>query len=94
MRVRTVLAFILVFVVFPAALGLVTWRQSRTREALAELERIRRDMSIALAEKVESERRIQVLASRQRVVPLARERLGMHTPEGSELVLLPVEWVP
>jgi hypothetical protein len=31
---------------------------------------------------------IQVLESRQRVVPEARDRLGMHTPSGNELVLL------
>jgi len=37
------------------------------------------------------ERTLQVLESRGRVVPLAREQLGMHTPEATELVILPGE---
>ena len=45
--------------------------------------------SVAAAERVELERSIQVLESRQRVVPEARDRLGMHIPTGSELVQLP-----
>ena len=77
--------------VFLGALGLVAWRQSRALEALATLDNVRREASVAGAERVELQRQIQVLISRQRVVPEARERLGMHTPEGEELVLLPGE---
>ena len=76
------------------ALGLVTWRQSRALEALAELDRVRQRISLARAERVELVRTIQVLESRARVVPEARERLGMHTPDATELVILAGEVAP
>lgn len=72
-----------------AALSLVTWRQSRTREALVELDRIQRSVSLVEAERAELQRRIQVLESRGRVVRDARERLGMRNPDAGEIVLLP-----
>jgi cell division protein FtsL len=77
-----------------AALWTVTWRQSRALEALAQLDEIRRQTSIAEAERVELERSIQVLESRARVVPEARDRLGMHLAASSELVILPGETKP
>jgi cell division protein FtsL len=40
---------------------------------------------------VELDREIQVLTSRARVVPAARDQLGMHTPDASELVILLAE---
>ncbi len=79
------------FTVLLGALGFVTWRQSRTLEALAEWDQLQRQVSIARAQVVELEREIQVLGSRGRIVPEARERLGMHTPEGAELVILEAE---
>jgi cell division protein FtsL len=77
-----------VFVVLLGALGLVTWRQSRTLESLASLDDLHRRISVAVAERVELERDVLALESRARVVPEARERLGMHVPEGDELVQL------
>lgn len=77
-----------VFVVLLGALGMVTWRQSRALESLASLDELHRQMSVAAAERVELERDVLVLESRARVVPEARERLGMHVPEGDELVQL------
>jgi cell division protein FtsL len=71
-----------------ASLSLVTWRQARSREALEELDTIRREVSLAKAERDELEHRIQILESRSRVVPEARERLGMRTPGSGEIVLL------
>ena len=76
---------VLAAVVLLAALALVPWRQSRALEALANLDQLRRQAS----ERVDLERNIQVLESRGRVVPLARDRLGMHTPSAAELVILP-----
>lgn len=76
------------FAVLLGALGLVTWRQSRALEALYELETLRREVSVAQAERVELERDIQFLMSRGRVVPAARDELGMYPPATSELVLL------
>jgi hypothetical protein len=73
------------------ALGYVTWRQSRALETLAEWDEVRRRTAVARAQVVEMEREIQVLTSRARVVPDARARLGMHTPEASELVILLAE---
>ena len=74
-----------------ASLGLVTWRQSRALETLAQWDDLRQSTSVARAQVVELERDIEVLTSRARVVPEARTRLGMHTPDGSELVILLAE---
>ena len=71
-----------------ASLSLVTWRQSRAFEALAALDEVRRDLSLATAEQTELERRIQGLESRTRVSTVATQRLGMHQPETAEMVLL------
>ncbi len=76
------------------SLALVTWRQSRALEALAQLDQVRTQTSVAESERVDLERRIQVLESRPRVVPEARDRLGMHTANVSELVILPDEVSP
>jgi len=72
-----------------AALSLVTWRQSRALDTLATLEELRRETSLARAERTELLRRIRLLESRGRVVPAAREELGMHLPDASEIVYLP-----
>ena len=77
-----------------SSLWLVTWRQSRAFEGLAALDEIRREMSVAEAERVDLERVIQVLESRARVVPEARDRLGMHIAASNELVILPGETKP
>lgn len=81
----------LAVVVLVTALALVAWRQSRALEALAELDRARQEKGLLLAERAELERRVQVLGSRARVVPEARRRLGMRTPESAEIVILPGE---
>lgn len=77
--------------VFLASLSLVAWRQARARDVLADLERIRGETTLAQAEESELERQIEYLESRARVVPEARDRLGMHTPESKEIVILPAE---
>jgi len=85
------------FAVLLGSLGLVTWRQSRALETLAELDAVRGQASVARAQVVELDRDIQVLTSRARVVPEARRRLGMHTPDASELEIIelgPVESAP
>ncbi len=75
-------------VVLLGSLGLVTWRQSRAFETLSRLDEVRSQTSLAVAEGVDLERTIQWLESRGRVVPAARARLDMHTPDASELVIL------
>lgn len=79
---------------FLAALATVTWRQSRAFEALAELDELRWRSSVARAERVEVERRIQGLESRSRVVGEARRRFGMRMPDAAELVILPKGGAP
>lgn len=71
------------------SLSLVTWRQSRALEALARLDELQRQTSLAEAERVELVRAIQALESRVRVVPAARDRLGMHLAATEEMVFLP-----
>ena len=83
--------------VFLGSLGLVTWRQSRALETLAELDAVRQGASVASAQVVELDRDIQFLTSRAHVVPEARARLHMHTPDASELEILdlgPTESAP
>jgi len=92
-ELAAVLRTALAVVVLLTSLGLVTWRQSRAFESLASLDESRRQASVAAAELVELERRIQVLESRGRVVPAARTRLDMHTPDATELVILPGETI-
>ncbi len=73
---------------FLSALGLVTWRQSRAFEALAELDGIERSLSLAESERAELLERVQRLDNRTRISSVAQERLGMHRPRASEIVVL------
>ena len=71
-----------------SALSLVTWRQSRAFEALAELDRLERSLSLGESEQTELLGRIQGLSSRPRISAVAQGSLGMHHPDDSEMVLL------
>jgi cell division protein FtsL len=71
-----------------SALSLVTWRQSRAFEALADLDGLERSLSLAESERTELLRGIQSLASWRRISSVAQERLGMHHPDASEMVFL------
>lgn len=71
-----------------AALSLVVWRQSRALEALAALDAVDREHSLAVAELSDLERNVEYLESRGRVVPAARERLNMRPPDAAEIELL------
>ena len=83
------IVFVFSIVLFFGALSMgVTWRQSRALETQIALDSLRQELSVSEAERVELEQDIQVLSSRQRIVPEARDRLGMHPPSGDELVLL------
>ena len=76
------------------ALVLVSWRQSRALEALADLDDARRLLSVNEAERVDLARTIQVMESRAQVVPRARDELGMHLPDATEMVMLPGDLTP
>ena len=71
-----------------ASLSLVTWRQSRALESLGKLDGIKRELSLGDAEKADLLSRVRVLESRGRVVPAARDELGMKMPDASEIVIL------
>ncbi len=88
-RIPRVLRVSVAVVTLLGSLSLVTWRQSRALETLAGLESFQRQTSLAEAERVELVRSIQALESRVRIVPAARERLGMHLAATEEMVFLP-----
>lgn len=88
-QVPTFLRVAAAVVTLLGSLSLVTWRQSRALETLARLDDLRRQTSLAEAERIELQRGIQVLESRVRIVPAARERLGMHLAATTEMVFLP-----
>lgn len=89
MRSRLLLRVAFGTTVLLGCLALVPWRQSRALEVQTRLAHLRSQVSVARAERAELQRHIQLLESRSRVVPAARKRLGMHTPVGAELVILP-----
>jgi hypothetical protein len=71
-----------------ASLSLVTWRQARAMESLEKLDGIRRELSLGESERADLLGSVRVLESRGRVVPEAREELGMRMPDASEIVIL------
>lgn len=71
-----------------ASLSLVAWRQARALEALEILDGFRRELVLGQAEMADFHSRIRVLESRGRIVPEARDELGMRIPEASEIVIL------
>lgn len=73
------------------SLALVTWRQTRGLALQRELRALETRRAVTETERVELVRRVEQLRSRARVVRVARERLGMHLPQDSEIVFLPVE---
>ena len=71
-----------------ASLSVVTWRQMRVLEALEELYDLRQEIEVVSAVRKNLLGEVQYLESRGRVVPEARERLGMHNPAADEIVYL------
>jgi cell division protein FtsL len=85
---RGVLRVGVLFLALLASMALLVHRQSATLATLRELETLRREVSLAEAERGELVRRLQHLESRQRVVSDAGRRLGMRVPHGTEIVIL------
>ena len=73
-----------------SSLSLVTWRQTRGLALEREVREQETARAVREAERVELSRRIERLRSRSRIVQVARDRLGMHLPQDSEIVFLPV----
>ncbi len=78
----------LAFAALLASLSLVAWRQARALESLERLDTARRELTLSRAELADLESRVRILESRGRVVPEARERLGMRMPHASQIVIL------
>jgi cell division protein FtsL len=73
-----------------SAFATVVWRQTRASERQREIRALDADVAVAEGEKTELMNRIQALQSRARITRVARERLGLHLPSDSEIVLLPL----
>ncbi len=89
-RFRGALRLALAFATLLAALSMVVWRQSRALETLRALDALRTERAMSESERADLQHRIQTLESRAHVVAVARTRLGMHVPGGSEIVILPL----
>ncbi|HEX2167787.1 MAG TPA: cell division protein FtsL [Longimicrobiales bacterium] len=70
------------------SLSMVVWRQSRALEELRGLDAARAERALLQAEHSELQREIQRLESRTRIVAVAREKFGLRTPAGDEIVFL------
>ena len=68
----------------------VIWRRSygiQQRRALQELEAHRSQLA---AQRAKLEAEIRELSSRARLAPVAEQRLNMHVPTDSQVVILPM----
>lgn len=72
------------------ALAVVVGRQTGGVGLQREIRALESERAIAETERLALQTRIQTLQSRARVVRAARERLGMHLPADSEVVLVPL----
>lgn len=72
------------------ALAVVVGRQTRGVAIQREIRSLESERAIAETERLALQTRIQALQSRARVVRAARERLGMHLPADSEVILVPL----
>jgi cell division protein FtsL len=77
-------------VVLLGALAVVVGRQTTGVALQREIRELEGERAVAEAARLELQTRIQSLQSRARVVRVARERLGMHLPADSEVVLVPL----
>ncbi|MDB4949232.1 MAG: Cell division protein FtsL [Gemmatimonadetes bacterium] len=89
-RGRALLKVMVFAAVVLSAFSAVVWRQTRAAERQRELKKLEADVAVAEGEKAELLNRIQALQSRARITRVARERLGLHLPSDSEIVLLPL----
>ncbi|HEV2149235.1 MAG TPA: cell division protein FtsL, partial [Longimicrobiaceae bacterium] len=81
---------VLLLALLLASLAVVVGRQTRGVALQREIRALESDRAVAETERLALQTRIQALQSRARVVRVARERLGMHLPADSEVVLVPL----
>jgi cell division protein FtsL len=70
-----------------ASLSVVAWRQGRAFEVQQQLEEARADRSLALSNQAQLNRDIRALQSRERIVRVARQLLGLRPPTGQVRVI-------
>ena len=70
-----------------ASLSVVAWRQGRAYDVQQELEALRTERSLALSNQAQLKRDIRALQSRERVVQVAGELLGLRRPAGQVRVI-------
>ncbi len=86
-RVRVLPSAIFALAILLASLTEVAWRQSTTRETMAELDAAERELAIAADEREERARELAGLESRQWIGAEAARRLGMRPPSEQEVVI-------
>lgn len=78
---------VLVLTLYAAALTMVAWRQSTTRETIEEIGRLSRELAVAADEREELARDVLGLEQRRWVVAEAGRRLGLRPPREEEVVI-------
>ncbi|MDE2764238.1 MAG: hypothetical protein OXQ94_05155 [Gemmatimonadota bacterium] len=78
---------IVALVAYAVALTAVAWRQSTTRETMAEIDRLSRELAVAADEREELARELAGLEARRWVVEAADRRLGLRPPSEAEVVI-------
>lgn len=78
---------IVALVAYAAALTAVAWRQSTTRETMAEVDRLSREVAVAADHREELAREVLGLEDRRWVVKEADRRLGLRPPREEEVVI-------
>jgi cell division protein FtsL len=68
----------------------VVARQTAGYERERRLTELRQALSVAEAERLDLENRLQALQTRARITRVATQRLGMHVARDEEVVLLPL----
>ena len=72
----------------------VIWRRSYGIARARELDALQRRRAALEARKASLEGQIRELSSRARLAPIAEQRLGMHIPSDSQVVILPKPTTP
>ena len=91
-RGRSLVALVLLGFVLVAT-GVI-WRRSYGIARARELDALQRRRAALEARKASLEGQIRELSSRARLAPIAEQRLGMHIPSDSQVVILPKPTTP
>lgn len=84
MKSQGTLRVALAFAALLGSLSLVIWRQSRTLDVLAGLDRTRVRRAVVESERSRAVERIQYLESRARIAEVAASWWGMRVPSADE----------